>query len=122
MIGLDLGDVPAPDARCIPLASWFRFRRAVEHLPTVLLVLEQHPIAGSCSSALVRVSVQKLSAVSSKKHSALSIQHSAGFAHTDLLDEIEIEVEVLRSRLERKVERKPVQSTVSFRSRAAWAG
>ena len=27
MIALDLGDVPAPSARRIPLASWFRFRR-----------------------------------------------------------------------------------------------
>src|SRR5579859_5855229 len=122
MIALDLGDVPVPDARRIPLASWFRFRRAIEHTPTVLLVLEQQPIAGSCSSALVKVAEKKLSAVSSKKHSALSIQHSAGFAHTDLLDEIEIEVELLHSRLERKPERKPVQSTASFRSRAAWAG
>src|SRR5882762_10222370 len=29
MIALDLGDVPLPSARRIPLASWFRFRRAL---------------------------------------------------------------------------------------------
>src|ERR1700686_2308385 len=52
MIVLDLGDVPVPSARRIPLASWFRFRRAIEHTPTALLVLEQQPIAGSCSSVL----------------------------------------------------------------------
>ena len=46
MIALDLGDVPLPSARRIPLASWFRFRRAIEHTPTALLVLEQQPIAG----------------------------------------------------------------------------
>ena len=57
MIALDLGDIPVQSARRIPLASWFRFRRAVEHTPTVLLVLEQQPIAGSCSSVLVKVSV-----------------------------------------------------------------
>src|SRR6266403_2078073 len=48
MIALDLGDVPVPSARRIPLASWFRFSRAIEHTPTALLVLEQQPIAGSC--------------------------------------------------------------------------
>lgn len=115
MIVLDLGDVPVRSARQIPLASWFRFRRAVEHTPTALLVLEQQPIAGSCSSVLL-----KLSAASrqppGKKHSAFSIQQS-GLAHTALLDELEVEVELLRLRLERK----PAQSTASFKSRAAWA-
>ncbi len=68
MIALDLGDVPAQSARRIPLASWFRFRRAVEHTPTALLVLEQQPIAGSCSSVLVRVS-----AVSAKRLSVCQL-------------------------------------------------
>src|SRR5260370_28571268 len=54
MIALDLGDVPVPSARRIPLASWFRFRRALEHTPTALLVLEQQPIAGTCSSVLAK--------------------------------------------------------------------
>src|ERR1700674_5154935 len=74
MIVLDLGDVPVPSARRIPLASWFRFRRAIEHTPTALLVLEQQPIAGSCSSVLVKVSGARsqvagnpLSAVSSQE-------------------------------------------------------
>src|SRR5258708_22198964 len=40
MIALDLGDVPVPSARRIPLASWFRFRRAIEHTPTALLGFE----------------------------------------------------------------------------------
>src|SRR5208282_6368568 len=73
MIALDLGDVPVPSVRRIPLASWFRFRRAIEHTPTTLLVLEQQPIAGSCSSVLLRVSGVR-SPVSGKKLSALSSQ------------------------------------------------
>ena len=36
--------------------------------------------------------------------------------------DFEITAELLRSRLERKLERKPVQSTASFKSRAPWAG
>ena len=127
MIALDLGDVPLPSARRIPLASWFRFRRAIEHTPTALLVLEQQPIAGSCSSVLVKVSGAR-SQVSGKGLSAVSSQLSENRAtclelpHSELLDQFEITVELLRSRLERNSERKPVQSTASFKSRAAWAG
>ncbi|MGB9072655.1 MAG: hypothetical protein WCC22_08270 [Terriglobales bacterium] len=119
MIVLDLGDVPAGGARRIPLASWFRFRRAVEHTPTVLLVMEQQPIAGSCSSVLVKVSGVR-SQVAGKKLLALSSQLSANrLAHAELLDQFEITAELMRSRLERK----RVQSaTAAFRSRAVWAG
>jgi hypothetical protein len=127
MIALDLGDVPVPGARRIPLASWFRFRRAIEHTPTALLVLEQQPIAGSCSSVLVKVSGAR-SQVAGKGLSAVSSQLSGNRAsylelpHSELLDQFEITAELLRSRLERNSERKPVQSTASFKSRAAWTG
>jgi len=115
MIALDLGDVPVPSARRIPLASWFRFRRAIEHTPTALLVLEQQPIAGSCSSVLVKVSG------AGSQVSGHPLMHSE-LPHSELLDQFEITAELLRSRLERNSERKPVQSTASFKSRAAWAG
>jgi hypothetical protein len=125
MIALDLGDVPARSARRIPLASWFRFRRAVEHTPTALLVLEQQPIAGSCSSLLVRVSSVS-SQLSRKRPRLAELPHSglphSGLSHSELLDQFEITIELLHSRLERKLERRPVQSTASFKSRAAWAG
>jgi hypothetical protein len=120
MIALDLGDIPVESARRIPLASWFRFRRAVEHTPTALLVLEQQPIAGSCSSMLVKVSGKKLSALSSQLSGNPPLHLES--PHSELLDQFEITAELLRSRLERKLERKPVQSTASFKSRAAWAG
>jgi hypothetical protein len=81
-----------------------------------MLVLEQQPIAGSCSSVLVKVSGKKLSAVSSQL-SGNRLLHSE-LPHSELLDEFEITAELLRSRLERK----PAQSTASFNSRAAWAG
>jgi hypothetical protein len=55
LIALDICDVTPQAARRIPLTTWFRFRRAVEHKPTVLLAFEQHPIAGSCSSLLVKL-------------------------------------------------------------------
>jgi hypothetical protein len=133
MIALDLGDVPAGRARCIPLASWFRFRRAVEHTPTLLLVMEQQPIAGSCSSVLFKVSGVR-SQVAGEKLLALSSQLSADrLAHAELLDQFEITAELMRSRLlpqngkggrpgGPELERKPPQSVTCFPSRAAWAG
>ena len=55
LIVLDLGDIPPQAARRIPLTTWFRFRRAIEHTPTILLAIEQHAIAGSCSSLLLQL-------------------------------------------------------------------
>ena len=139
IIALDLGDVPAPSARRIPLASWFRFRRAVEHTPTVLLVVEQQPIpphqaksgleggpgiAGSCSSLLIKVSGGRSrvagKSLAEKKLSTVGSQLSASRpAHAELFDKFEITVELMRSRLERK----PMQSVItSFESRSAWTG
>jgi len=128
MIALDLGDIPAQSARRIPLASWFRFRRAVENTSTTLLVLEQQPIAGSCSSLLLKVSGRR-SRVSEKKLSAFNSHRaenrhaSLELPHSELLDQFEITAELLCSRLGKNLERKPVQSMkTSFKSHAAWAG
>ena len=116
MIALDLGDIPAQSARRIPLASWFRFRRAVENTSTALLVLEQQPIAGSCSSLLLKVSGRR-SRISGNRQAPLTLPHS------ELLDQFEITAELLCSRLGKNLQRKPVQSMrASFKSHAAWAG
>ena len=50
LVVMDLADTPAITARRISMTSWFRLRRAVEHTPTVLLVLGQQPLAGTCAS------------------------------------------------------------------------
>jgi len=114
LLVIDLGDIPAAIARRVPLASWFRFRRAVENTDTALVVVEQEASAKSCASLVLRT-----------QQSALSSQHSvkaAGSApsHALLLQGIQTEIEVLNSRI---VQRKPVRSTVaSFESRATWCG
>jgi hypothetical protein len=117
MIALDLCDLPTQTARKIPLTTWFRFHRAVEHTPTVLLVIERQSIAGSCSSFLIKLGATKLSAV--RNH----IQHSESQvsrpAHAQLFAGLEISAEIVRSRLERK----PAASvSATFSSKAAWAG
>jgi recA bacterial DNA recombination protein len=112
LVAIDLGDVPDSAARRIPLASWFRFQRAVEPTATVLLVVAQAPCAQSCASLLIRLQA-------GGKSSALSYQLSAkekiGPAHAQLLDGLQVEGELLRSRMQRK----PAQSaTTAFATKA----
>lgn len=107
LIVLDLADVAPESARRIPLTTWFRFRRAIEHTPTILLVIEPQPIIGSCSSLLLQLGVP------GTPHSA----PSSKLSHSHLLTGLEITVELIRSRQDRK----PVHSA-TFETRTAWAG
>jgi hypothetical protein len=113
LIALDLGDLP-PQAVCrIPLTTWFRFRRAVEHTPTVLLAVERQSIAGSCSSLLIQLGTQE----HGMKQPADS--RFPAPAHAQLLTDLEITAELVQSRLKRK----PVRSSgITFASKTAWAG
>jgi hypothetical protein len=116
LIALDLGDLPPQTVRRIPLTTWFRFRRAVEHTPTVLLAVEQQSIAGSCSSLLIKLGPIKLGSRISEQ--STDIQFPAP-THAHLLTELEITAELVRSRLDRK----PVRSAeITFASKTAWAG
>jgi recA bacterial DNA recombination protein len=112
LVAIDLGDVPDSAARRIPLASWFRFQRAVEPTATVLLVVAQAPCAQTCASLLIRLQA-------GGKSSALSYQLSTEEkfwpAHAQLLGGLEVEGELLRSRMQRK----PAQSaTTAFATKA----
>jgi recombination protein RecA len=55
MVVLDLSDVAPRVVRRVPLSFWFRFRRAVEHTPTVLVLLEQESCAKTCASLVLGV-------------------------------------------------------------------
>jgi recA bacterial DNA recombination protein len=55
MVAVDLSDVPTKTVRQVPLNAWFRFRRAVEDTPTILLLLEQEPHAKTCASLVLRL-------------------------------------------------------------------
>jgi hypothetical protein len=113
MIALDLGDLPLQMARRIPLTTWFRFRRAVEPTSTVLLAVERQFIAGSCSSLLIQLRAQE-----HRIKPPADSQFPAP-PHAQLLTQLEITAEIVRSRLERK----PVRSAeITFASKTAWAG
>jgi hypothetical protein len=130
LIILDLADVPPQAARRIPLTTWFRFRRAVEHKPTILLAIEQQAIAGSCSSLLLQLSgpngtlamtqdiEQKApSNCAPDSRGRLSLHERHKPACADLFCGLEIKIQLICSRLERK----PAQS-VGFASKTAWTG
>src|ERR1700674_1886701 len=55
MVAVNLSEVPTRTVRQVPLNAWFRFRRAVEDTPTILLLLEQEPHAKTCASLVVRL-------------------------------------------------------------------
>jgi len=59
VVAMDLADAPAIQARRISMTSWFRLRRAVEHTPTVLLVVEQQPLAKTCASLTLEMRREK---------------------------------------------------------------
>jgi hypothetical protein len=113
VIALDLSDLPPQTARRIPLATWFRFRRAVEHTATVLLAIERQSIAGSCSSLLVKLTP------AGNRGEITNREFEFAPPHAQLLTELEITAEVVRSRMERK----PAGSAeITFASKTAWAG
>src|SRR4029077_16852711 len=142
LIALDICDVTPQAARRIPLTTWFRFRRAVEHKPTILLAFEQQPIAGSCSSLLLKLGTADASAAKRRQNTphgaSRGLSPKDGQAqdgrkkictiaetptefsypsHAHLLTELQIHAELIRSRLDRK----PAHS-VMFETKTAWAG
>ena len=108
LVVIDLGDVLPRTARRVPLTSWFRFRRAVEHTQTALLAIEQEPFAKSAAALVLKMQSQ----VSGRESQA-----RAAPAHARLLRGREISVEVVRAAAD---QRKPVRA-VSFQTRAQWA-
>jgi recombination protein RecA len=54
VVVVDLGEISWVDARRIELSTWFRFRRAIENTPTILLLLTEESCAKSCASLVLR--------------------------------------------------------------------
>ena len=98
LIAIDLAGVPVKIARRIPLTTWFRFRRAIEPTPTILLAIAEQPCAQTCATLCLGMAGQEPSLVADqlpvanevgekslvfgrwsleKKPSAFSTQHSA---------------------------------------------
>ncbi len=54
VVVFDLGGISWVDTRRIELSTWFRFRRAIENTPTILLLLGEESCAKSCASLVLR--------------------------------------------------------------------
>jgi recombination protein RecA len=150
LIVLDLGDLPAQAACRIPLTTWFRFRRAVENKSTILLAIENHPIAGSCSSLLVQLGSSNESATERRKNAAHSLPRasrggaSRGLAvgnerapegrktvHLPPQSELDFAypthaelftgLDITAELIRSRLDRKPTRS-VAFETKTAWAG
>jgi recA bacterial DNA recombination protein len=110
LVVLDLAGIPQKYVQRIPLASWFRFQRAVEHTKTALLIIGQFSCAQTCATLSLKLE---------KQLSTISPQRSGRPAHAELLREMYVATEIVRSRLERK----PVQSgRAIFKTQAVHAG
>jgi hypothetical protein len=116
LVAVDFSDVPFQAVRRIPLTSWFRFQRAVEHTPTVLLVTASAPCAQTCASLVFRLKSSVIARQPGEAPALITRTHNFP-AHAQLLEGLEIEGELLRSRLERK----PVQA-VKYATRAERTG
>jgi recombination protein RecA len=144
MVALDLAGVPAKMARRIPLTTWFRFRRAVENTPTILLVIGLQFCAESCASLAMQLGNSRQSPVVNRQQGVLSsgfsvlrensspdrqdspaaplrtenweLRTAVPLSHAELLTGIDIQAEVRRSCRERK----SVQSVSAFPTKTAW--
>ena len=59
LIILDLADIPAKEVRRIISSWWFRFRRAIENTPTVMVVISQASCVGSRASQILELKKKK---------------------------------------------------------------
>jgi hypothetical protein len=50
VVVLDLCDIQAEWVRRLPTSYWYRFRRAVENTPTILMVVSREPNVGTCAA------------------------------------------------------------------------
>jgi recombination protein RecA len=110
LVVLDLAGIPDQFSRRIPLASWFRFQRVVEPAKTALLVVSESPHTQSCATLVIKLCNQL---------SDVSHPLSGKPSPTRILESMQLQAEITRSRTERK----PMHSvTAEFKTQAVRAG
>jgi recombination protein RecA len=96
LVALDLGDIPPEIMRHVPLHVWFRFRRAVEHTPTIFLILEQEPHAKTCASLVLRMETEAAHWLKATKDHQDFVRHPYARLFAGAL----LRAEVVRSRMQ----------------------
>jgi hypothetical protein len=74
VVAMDISGLPAPAVRRIPVSWWYRFRRAVEHTPTSLVVVQTEPYVKNC--AVLAVELRRASAIWSGHHPRFRVLRS----------------------------------------------
>jgi hypothetical protein len=101
LVAVDLSDVSPRTVRHVPLNAWFRFRRAVEDTPTILMVVEQEAHAKTCASLVLRVDA-------GPARWSMAVEttepNCSGYPFARLLRGFPVCTEVMRSRLQSPVE------------------
>ena len=147
MVVIDLAGTAPKMAHRIPLTTWFRFRRAVENTPAILLVIGTESCTQSCASLAVEISRQETSrqspvvsrqqAALSSRFSVLSSQssffreehsssHGEGCRDQDVSakkpphTELLTEIEIQLAVVHSRNERKARQSVGNFATKTAW--
>lgn len=121
LIALDLSDTPPHLVRSVPLPVWFRFRRAVEYTPTILLLLDQESNAKSCASLVLRLRTEETSwSQTSESIEDSASPHSPGV----LLDGWKSYAEMIRSSIKQQ-ESSPISANfrsdgVAFEMQTIW--
>jgi hypothetical protein len=91
LIAVDLADIEPKTVRGVPLNVWFRFRRAVEDTPAILLLLEQESNAKTCASLVLRLGAEPAQWVKT---------HGGMHSWTCLLDGFGVRAEMAQARVQ----------------------
>jgi recombination protein RecA len=105
-IAVDVRDIAPKLVRHVPLDSWFRFRRAVEDTPTILLLFSRESNAKTCASLVLHLEGHavrwlKSAPTSGADSASPANSHINDRRHSSvwLLDGLEVRASVLRSRI-----------------------
>ena len=127
IVAVDMCDIPTRTVRQVPLNAWFRFRRAVEDTPTILLLLAQDSHAKTCASLVLHLEspeahwqapvaqpvAQPFLAVS-PDDAPHRIREAPNHPHANLLLGFSVNPNLLRSRIQL-----PPTNIIKFRDPAA---
>ena len=59
LIGVDLSELPPSAVERVPLSSWIRLQRAVEHTPTILMFLSSAPRVQTTASLVLELRLER---------------------------------------------------------------
>jgi recombination protein RecA len=102
LVAVDLSDIAPKIVRYVPLNAWFRFRRAVEDTPTILMVVEQEANAKTCASLVLRLKAQpaEWKEAVAPQGPVRDLRDLVKYSFARLLKGFEISADVVRSRVQ----------------------